>query len=57
MKYGTVGERLRLGEYLIELGDGYIIKRHYNELRACEVPIQNPLKQTAALSFLGNDHS
>ena len=41
-KYGTVVERLGQVHYLIELDDGYVIKRHFNQLRECEVPVQRP---------------
>lgn len=37
-KYGTVVEKLGRLHYLIELDDGYVIKRHRNQLRKTEVP-------------------
>ncbi len=36
-KYGTVVEKLGRLHYLIELDDGYVIKRHFNQLRPCQV--------------------
>ncbi|XP_023222220.1 uncharacterized protein K02A2.6-like [Centruroides sculpturatus] len=36
-KYGIVAERLGHVHYLIELDDGYVIKRHYDQLRLCEI--------------------
>ncbi|XP_054279059.1 uncharacterized protein K02A2.6-like [Macrosteles quadrilineatus] len=54
-KFGTVVERLGRLHYLVELDDGYVIKRHFNQLRVCEVPkdpthykspLPNSLKQT-----------
>jgi hypothetical protein len=36
-KFGTVVERLGRLHYLVELDDGYVIKRHFNQLRPCEV--------------------
>lgn len=38
-KYGTVVKCLGRLHYLIELDDGYIIKRHSNQLRLCQVEI------------------
>ena len=38
-KFGTVVERLGQVHYLIELDDGYVIKRHFNQLRAHKVPV------------------
>lgn len=38
---GTAVETLGQIHYLIELNNGYVIKRHYNQLHAGKVPIQN----------------
>lgn len=39
-KYGTIVEKLGNVHYLVELDDGYIIKRHFNQLLLCEVSKQ-----------------
>ncbi|CAB0017933.1 unnamed protein product, partial [Nesidiocoris tenuis] len=36
-KYGKIAKKLGNLHYLIQLDDGYIIKRHYNQLRTCQV--------------------
>lgn len=43
-KYGTVVKRLGRLHYLVELDEGYTLKRHYNQLRMCQVekPQENP---------------
>lgn len=41
-KYGTVVERLGNLHYLIELDDGYVIKRHLNQLRSTDVERDKP---------------
>jgi len=40
-KYGVIVERLGQVHYLVELDDGYIIKRHFDQLRLCEVDRQS----------------
>lgn len=49
MKYGIIVERLGPLFNWIELNGGFIIKKNYNQLFICEVPIENPLIQTAPI--------
>lgn len=37
-KYGTVAQVLGKVHYLIQMDEGYTIKRHHNQLRSCKVP-------------------
>ncbi|KAK7575685.1 hypothetical protein V9T40_011971 [Parthenolecanium corni] len=46
-KYGTVVERLGHLHYLIELDDGYVIKRHVDQLRSTDVDLQKPVRQVS----------
>ena len=60
-KFGTIVEQLGRVHYLVELDDGYVIKRHYDQLRVCQVnkelttvPSEKPVREKMCVTF--SDH-
>ncbi|XP_022186690.1 uncharacterized protein LOC111045562 [Nilaparvata lugens] len=52
-RYGTIVECLGRLHYLVELDEGYTIKRHIDQLQLCEIPLtKNALDQSSPIVTL-----